>query len=215
VDAGPETADASCSPEPDEAPVDLVLALDTSGSMQPVACNAIANLADLSEQAGPNLRLVAVYQEDIVWQLITSVNCGSAAAVLFGETALTSDPERFLHVPYAVDSTNAFGALLATFDSYRDLLRPEASVHVAVISDDESAMAAAEFQDALESRLERSFSFHAVVAAGEGDATCPGPAAGLEYRTLADATSGTTLSICRPDWGGDLAGLTGNSCLAP
>jgi hypothetical protein len=89
-----------------------------------------------------------------------------------------------------------------------------------VVTDDESDLPAADFREAMEARLGKAFTFHAIASeeayhdcvdipfdGQECDPGCEGPNGaavdiGAEYYALAAATGGEQFSICTTDWTG-------------
>jgi hypothetical protein len=181
---------------------DVVIVLDTSPSMSPIICNVAANLQTFAEHAGPDLRLVTLYEMGTLAPFALSL-CGSDDPI--GSNPLTADSERYMHVATPVDSTSALAVLLSSFSAYEGFLRPGVPTHFVVVTDDESALAASEFQAQMEGLLGHPFTFHAVVAEGENG--CMGFGVGTQYLALADATDGERLSICASDWGAELSTL--------
>ena len=181
-------------------PVDIVLALDTSGSMAGQICNVSTNLTALAAGVGDDAHVVGVYDMGVLG-VATALLCGNADPL--AATPLAMDPKRYLHRAVNVDSWNALTELVDEFDSYRDFLHPDATTNFIVVTDDQSdplrgGMLAADFKMQMEQKLGHAFIFHAIVADGENG--CFGSNIGTEYLTLADQTHGEKLPICATDW---------------
>jgi hypothetical protein len=178
-------------------PVDIVVALDTSGSMAPQVCNVSTNLTKFADNVGATTRVAAVYQMGFVLGTLTTALCGVYDPL--AATALSKDAARYLHVNTEVDSNNALSALIEQFPTYSKFLRPGSPTHFLVVSDDESRpMQAPAFKTEMERLLGHPFYFHAIVADGQN--LCLGAAVGTQYLTLADMTMGQKLSLCEQDW---------------
>jgi hypothetical protein len=194
--------DGSCAAIEKEAelvrpPVDIVVALDTSGSMAPQVCNVSANLTKFADNVGATTRVAAVYEMGLALGGLTTLLCGVFDPL--ATTQLSMDPARYLHVAREVDSNDALSALIEQFPTYGKFLRPGSPTHFLVVSDDESRpMQAAPFKMQMEQLLGHPFYFHAIVADGQN--LCIGAAVGTQYLMLADMTMGQKLSLCEQDW---------------
>jgi hypothetical protein len=177
------------------APVDIVLALDTSGSMTTQICNVSKNLAAFADAVGKDTRVVAAYQigVDLFFQFVVLCQKDDPLA----GTTLAADTSRYQRVDTRVDSTNALQVLLDRYDTYKAFLRPGSPTHFVVVSDDESNLPGATFKTQMEAKLGHPFYLHAIVAMGNG---CNGANIGTQYMQLADQTGGKKLSICAQDW---------------
>ena len=195
------------------APVDIIWAIDTSGSMDAEAAilqsqlNAFVSYFDsvsldyrvvLIGDTGPNGENIDV----------------CVPAPLSGGGCPEADGPRYRRVREWVDSTNALEVINATWDSFSDFLRPDAIKHIIVVSDDESSQNAAWFRSRMESRLPGGVKFHSIVSLTETESCflficdtigCSGPngdaeARGSTYITLSNDTGGIAASICDAEW---------------
>jgi hypothetical protein len=198
-------------------PVDIVWIVDRSGSMDDEA---------LIVQNNINAFAASIGTSGIDYHVV--MVC--AAAFLSVPPPLGDDPERFLYVEEDVQSHDGLSDLITRFDSYSAFLRPHATTHFVVVTDDESEnMNWEDFQSMMRTRLGHSFVFHAIASppgsthtldfcfppipceeegceslTGDEDA----PANGDEYWELANATGGRQFSICTDDWSGLFGTLT-------
>ena len=88
-------------------------------------------------------------------------------------------------------------------------MRPNASLHFVVVTDDESWVAAADFQTQMEALAGKKFYFHSI-ASPDSPGPCIGAcglpivcgafAPGIQYYALSDATAGQKISVCTADW---------------
>jgi hypothetical protein len=178
------------------APADIVWAIDNSPSMVDELAYVqqnIASFANTISGAGVDHHVVML----------------SLADAALG-TPLADDPSRYLFVPAPVDSSNALNVLLTQFADYSAFLRPEATLHFIVVSDDESFMPAEDFRTQMERTVGKKFVFHAIASEDVNGLGCIGACGlpvvcgafspGRQYYALADATGGEKISICTADW---------------
>jgi hypothetical protein len=205
---------AAATPKSD--PVDFLWAIDSSGSMIDIAEVAQREMGTLSAallNSGVDFRLV----------LLTAGWLESVPASLRNDG-------RYLFVPQAISSNDAFTQLIARGSDYRGFLRPGAETVVVVVSDDDSATSATDFKARFESGvLGHRFTFDAIAseAASHGPGGllpgCRGPfgdawGVGEQYYRLADLTGGEKYSVCTGDWSGvlrDVAARATQSVVLP
>lgn len=195
IDPGQQCGSIEQAAEVARAPVDIVIGLDSSGSMTAQICNVSKNLSSFADAVGKDTRVVATYQIgiDLIFQFV--ILCMKEDPL--SGTTLAADTARYRRIDTRIDSTNALQVLLDRYDAYKDFLRPGSPTHFVVVSDDESQLPAASFKTQMEAKLGHPFYLHAIVAMGNG---CNGAAVGNQYLMLADQTGGKKLSICAQDW---------------
>ncbi|MCB9506463.1 MAG: VWA domain-containing protein [Myxococcales bacterium] len=208
-----ECAEVTTVGDPVYSPIDIIWAVDTSGSMAEEAAIVAEQLnafVTYIEASGLDVRVVMVGDSSVC-----------VPAPLSGGGCPDTSSERYLHVNATVASTDAFDVLIANWDNYSSFLRREAIKHFVVVSDDESARQFPYFRDALAERGLRYFVFHAIVSLTEGDCFlgicmgCTGPngsaeAMGRVYMAAANSTGGTQNSICASDWTPTFEGISDN-----
>ncbi|MFT3926694.1 MAG: VWA domain-containing protein [Myxococcales bacterium] len=173
-------------------PVDVVLALDTSGSMATQACQFTKGSADFEDSLPTNVHVTALYS------LTTSSALGPLIPLLCGtsdpmaDAALAKDTQRYLHVDTLVDSNDFFQVALTHYDDFKAHLRPGAPTHFVVVTDDNiKGMTAASFKQQMEAKLGHAFTYHAL-ASGNSCGTAPS----TEHYALADLTGGQKVVTC-------------------
>lgn len=199
-------------------PADIIIAVDTSGSMSEEAAEVQQNLnsfATLITQSGIDVHVVLVADSTIcIPSPLGSGQCGG----------MDSLPPNYLHVLQTVASTDALSLLISTYPQWKDSLRPHATKSFLVVSDDNSDLSAADFTSqllALDPPTFQDFSFHAIVSSNSGNgcfgfAPCPagnpccevdGPACvplaaeqGTVYQELASQTGGVNGDLCLQDF---------------
>jgi hypothetical protein len=185
-----------------EVPVDYVMVVDNSGSMNDTITQVEANLGDLAARlagAGLNFRFVLVSERgddrDDTDVCIPPPLAGPAC----GNT------ERFLHLDQRVRSHDAFERVLECIDQcddgaggFRNFLRPGALLQLIVVTDDEADLPWPQFRDQMAANGYEGVTLHGVV--GLRDVDCVADV-GREYIQGAQETGGELLHICDRDWG--------------
>jgi hypothetical protein len=186
-------------------PIDIVWVVDSSRSMgdeQARIRQTINEFVTDAEARSFDVRLVMITATNIV------------------PPPLGSDSVRYRFVQRSVPSEAPLEALLDEAPAYMDFLRPEASLHFVIVTDDESRVSADAFRRGMDRALQRPYVVHAVASPDVAGAPCrsetPSPdcqergerapqlcgaaAIGREYYTLADQLGGEKISICVDDW---------------
>ena len=173
VDTGP--ADATCATSEVVAakpPVDVILAVDQSGSMTDGDIlnvrNNVNKLSDYLKATGLDYRVVMI--ANVGTCAATSTTCAPICVPppLGGPTAdcdnktkalRNSNPPIYRTSNQSVSSTNALSLVLSTYDStvvgvgWKDAIRPESFKAIIPITDDNSSLAAAAFDTSLLAKL--------------------------------------------------------------
>ena len=176
------------------APVDIIWAVDSSGSMD--------------------------YENRMVQDNLNRFSARISASgidhhvILIGEADQMNVPpplggsEYFMHIDDKVDSEDALVKIVQHYPTYKDFLREGAVRHFVVVSDDNcEEMSADEFIAAVgllvDPGFPDGFTFHSIVAFGSipyiGCIT--GARVGRDYLDLSARTGGVVQSICQTDWG--------------
>ncbi len=214
-DADTETEECAAVEESAQngmSPVDIIFAVDSSGSMTEEAGFVQDNLNVFSAQiadSGVNAHIVLIsgaYPTDsngiCVEPPLGSGDC----------PADTNLDAGFMHVVFEVGSSDAFLKIKQSYGQWVGMLRPNSIRHVIVVSDDNSMFQAQTFvnQMALLSPPFDQFTFHAIVATMEPEAACamdpPHPCCtlaadeGTIYEELVAATGGVLGDLCEQDF---------------
>jgi hypothetical protein len=181
------------------APVDIIFLVDTSASMMEEALGVRANLNAFSQQiidAGIDVRIVMIGEtggwlgNPMIYVCIEPP-LGAGNCPAGPDTNLPT----YLHITEDVGSSDSLQVFLDTYDLWSMQLREDSVRNIVVVSDDNSAMTGADFQDALAdlSPSFDSFVFHGIVSATD----CP-PAAsvGQVYIDLIEETGGVLGDLC-------------------
>jgi hypothetical protein len=194
-------------------PVDIIIAVDNSNSMEWEANWVQDNLNDFSWQissSGVDHHIV----------LISDVSPGDEAGICVapplgaGSCPDDSNPPLYKHVPVSIGSNDALEKIAQSYDQWSDMLRPGSFRHVVVISDDDSDWGAWEFINSMASYPNPigDFTFHAICSSlGWEDLTCIfqplspccvifAPARGQVYEDLVGITGGVLGDLCLQDF---------------
>ena len=124
-------------------PADIIIAVDTSGSMDEESAEVQQNLnnfASIIAGSGIDVHVVLIADSSVcIPAPLGSGACAGADESLPG----------YRHVVQSVGSTNALQLILDTYPQWQSSLRPNASKTIAVVSDDDSDLGAAAFTNQL------------------------------------------------------------------
>jgi hypothetical protein len=131
--------------------------------------------------------------------LITAfTDFGVCIGAPFGSGTCPNDslPPNFLHLPQMVGSTNALQMALDLYPQYASMMRPNASKHFAIISDDNSDIGAAAFMQgvtALDPNLFADWRYHGIFSF----TNCLDAAeVGTVHQELVQQTGGVAGDLC-------------------
>jgi hypothetical protein len=116
----------------------------------------------------------------------------------FGSGMCPNDslPPNFLHITNPVGSTNGLQMALDLYPQYAQMMRPNASKHFAIVTDDDSDLSADAFTqgvNALDPNLFASWRYHGIFSFTD----CPDAAkVGSVHQTLVQQTSGVAGDLC-------------------
>jgi hypothetical protein len=210
VSAGDEGGVGGCEELVDEAdlgprPQDIIFAVDTSASMVQEAGFVQQQMNSFSIQidAGQvDARIVLLSDYSF---LISPGVCIDPPLGSGGCPTMDSNPPEFLHVPDSgIASSDALSRIIELYPGYSPLLRPNALTHVVVVTDDNSAMSAADFTDQFSALSEHlgNFVFHGIVSSLDpdgpacGSCCALGASQGTVYQELIGSTGGVEGNLC-------------------
>jgi ferredoxin len=213
-----ECAETSAEATDGILPADIIIAVDTSGSMDDEAqwtqqnMNAMVNIIVGS---GIDAHVVMISSNDIcVPATLGSGNCPA-----------DENLPAYRHVPQSIGSTDALEKILQTYPQWQPSLRANATKTIVVVSDDDSDLGASAFTSQLLA-LDPSFNgykFDAIVSfedpiaclaaclpnfcqgCGKCCSSCPEPlsaAEGSVYKQLVTQTMGVSGDLCDQDFTG-------------
>lgn len=179
-------------------PADIIFVVDNSGSMSFEAQQIQANINAFSQQiiaSGVDVRVVLIssYPND------GNGICVDAPLGAGGCPTMDTNPPTFTHVDERVGSHDAWERVLATHNEWANVMRPEASKHLVVVTDDTSNMPMIEF-DAAFKALNPNYALyvhHSVVC----HVNCPEAAGiGTNYINASNLTAGVASDLCDQDF---------------
>jgi len=178
--------------------VDIVVVIDTSGSMKDEAKAVQANLNSFAPLiAGKN----------VDYHVILLANgFGLCVPPPLGGAGCTDSPS-FRHVKVKIGSTDALKKFVGAYSLFKGFLRAGASRHIIVVTDDSSKKDAAWFFKEVKNLTGPSwpagFTFHSIVAWHDTLPLLPcfgGAGWGGVYLDLSKQTGGETAKICSANW---------------
>lgn len=193
-------------------PVDIIFAIDTSGSMDDEKNFVQQNMNIFSQQI-----FLANIDHHVVLIADPSPD-GPCINVPLGSGQCPNDSKapNYLHVNQGVGSSNALDIILSTQPQWAASIRPGSIKHLVVVSDDNSSMDAATFDSAFKA-IDPDYAdyfFHAIVAYENPDpfecfggaSCCAGPIplsadVGDVYLDLVALTGGVSGDLCEQQFG--------------
>ena len=206
------SSEASSKPQP----ADIIIAVDTSGSMDEESAQVQQNLnnfASLIINSGIDVHVILIADASVCIPMpLGSGACNGADEKL----------PSYRHVVQGVASTDALQKFIDTYPLWKDSLRPDATKTFAVVSDDDSDLGAADFTNqllALDPPTFQKFKLDAIVSFDDSDvctaclfggcATCASKccdknlfcspisaAEGKVYKQLVQQTGGVIGDLC-------------------
>ncbi|MDC3954722.1 vWA domain-containing protein [Polyangium jinanense] len=174
-------------------PADIIIAVDTSGSMDEEIAEVQANLnkfAQLITASGIDVHVVMI--ADATMCIPAPLGSGSC-------NGMDEKLPGYRHVVQTVASTDAFQQILNTYPQWKDVLRPNAVKTIAVVSDDDSDMSATNFKNQMIA-LDPTFSgfkFDAIVSFTSGD-LCPLECGFFACPNCANPCCNKVSPVCEP-----------------
>ncbi len=184
--------------EPMIVPADIIIAVDTSGSMNTEAQDVQDNLNAFSQQivdAGVDARVILIASAPNAFDGVC------IDAPLGGGGCPNSDDNEplFLHVDQTVFSTDAYDRIIGSYPQYSSILRPEAVKQLLIVSDDNSWTTPDDFDSQFVALDPTHFGYtqHGIVSV----TNCPAAASiGQAYIDLAGTTGGIIGDLCLQDF---------------
>lgn len=215
---GAVSADSACAADVNagkKRPVDIIWAVDTSGSMSEeiaqIKANINAQFADILSASGLDYQVIMLADRGLntyqvcAYPPLGGQNCGDNAPVYHA-------------IDQTVASTNSLSLILSTYDSanaalnWAHLLRFNAVKVFIEVTDDNSTLAANSFDTSLLAKVpagmfgtaaNRNYIFHSIIGVTAGNVSTKCPSAvniGAQYQTLSNLTGGLMLPVCAADY---------------
>lgn len=215
---GAVSADSACAADVNagkKRPVDIIWAIDTSGSMDQeiaqVKANINAQFASILSASGLDYQVIMIADRGLgTYQVCASPplggpNCGD-------------NPPLYHSIKQTVASTNSLSLLLSTYDNaspalnWAHLLRMNAVKVFIEVTDDNSSLAGTSFDTQLLAKApagmfgtaaKRNYIFHSIIGVTAGAPTTKCSSAvntGAQYQVLSNLTGGLMLPVCASDY---------------
>ena len=178
-------------------PVDILIFIDTSGSMVEETQTVVDSVAQFTEfiaSSQLDYRVILVGSSAVCFPppLSSSVGCPDRNGA------------RYYHVRVGVGSRDGLMRTIEGLERASAFTRPDAQLHVIAVTDDDSEVGAEQFLAEV-AALRSDVVVHGIVATEDNGAVCCGPRGcgarlGYVYAQLAERTGGVLASICEADW---------------
>ncbi len=181
---------------------DIIWFVDTSGSMKAEAA---------AVQMGINAFATFIGGKAIDYHVIMIANTKICVPPPLASAGCT-DSSGFKHVNESIGSNDGLKKVIQSYPQWKSFLRPNASQHYVVVTDDNSKMSDTDFKSGMQAvgapGFPNGFTFHSIIATGATPAqTIPfvgcigGAGHGVVYEALSKSTGGIIQSICGlQDW---------------
>ncbi len=198
------------------AEVDLIILIDTSGSMAEETAQVQQNINDFAKsigQSGLDYRVIMVAEKPIVFPF--PLPTGICVPPPLAGASCGDNPPLFHHINQTVASTDSLSLILSTYDKWKGFLRQDAYKVFIEITDDNSDLDNAAFDTQLLAKqpagifgdaTKRKYIFDAICGWKDGtpvlDATKCSTAVntGDQYQHLSQLTGGTVDSVCKTSY---------------
>lgn len=184
--------------EPMVVPSDIIIAVDTSGSMSQEATDVQNNLNSFSQQivdAGVDARVVLIASAPTAFDGV----CIDAPLGNGGCPSSDDNEPLFLHVDQTVYSNDAYDIIIGTYAQWSTMMRPEAVKQLLIVTDDNSWTDWEDFDASFVGLDPTHFGYtqHGIVSM----TNCPFAAqVGQEYIELAAENGGIIGDLCDQDF---------------
>ena len=214
IDTGNECASVSDTAVVGKQPADIIVVVDNSGSMQLEAGFVQNNMNAFSSQ----IFLANIDAHVVLISATDDSDTGICLPTPLGSGACPDDTKLpgYLHIPDSVGSNDALQKVLQHYPTWAPQMRPTASKHIIVVTDDDSDMSANDFNNqflALDAS-HAGYRLHAIASPEDPILACiaqtsccpivPIPlsaALSAEYLDLTALTGGIFGNLCLQDFG--------------
>jgi hypothetical protein len=198
------------------AKIDIVLVIDTSGSMEEETAQVRENLSKFASSIGGmalDYRVVVIGQKPITWLGIKTPGLCISEPLAGPDCA--DNPPSFHHVNYNVDSWSSLRVILDKFPTYSQWLRPSVpKLFIEVTDDNETGITWEDFDKQLLAKSPelfgdesaRNYTFHSICGWMPGtdhlsaEKCATAETTGEQYQHVSELTGGTIASVCETDY---------------
>jgi hypothetical protein len=213
ADTGNECAEVSDTAMVGMQPADIIVVVDNSGSMQLEAGFVQNNMNAFSSQ----IFLANIDAHVVLISSTSDDDTGICFPTPLGSGACPDDTKLpgYFHIPDGVDSNNGPQKILDHFADWAPHMRPTASKHIIMVTDDDSDLSANDFNTqflALDAS-HAGYKYHAIASPEDPILACIGQtsccpffiplsaALSAEHIALAALTGGIFGNLCEQDFG--------------
>ena len=222
-DAGGNIGDQTCAAQATtatRAEVDIIVVIDTSGSMMEETNQVKANINTFASKIGGTgldytVVMIAEKPQNLPFPPGFPLP-GICVPPPLGGASCTDNPPTFHQVNTGVASTDSLSIILSKFSTYEPWLRPNAFKVFIEVTDDNSALTSAQFDQQLlalspaqfGTAANRRYVFDSICGWKKGtpvlDSSKCGSAVntGDQYQQLSNLTGGIVDSVCETDYSG-------------
>lgn len=202
------------------AEVDIIVVIDTSGSMSEETAQVKANINTFAQKIGTSgldYTVVMIAETPPAFFPPGFPIPGICVPAPLGAAACGAhNPPKFHHVNEGVGSTDSLSIILAKYGTYEPWLRPSAFKVFIEVTDDNSALTYQQFDQQLLAKsatqfgtaANRRYIFNSICGWKKGTAVLSGSKCGTsentgdQYQELSKLTGGTVDSVCEADYSG-------------
>jgi hypothetical protein len=215
-DSGANPSCAAAVTTAKRAEVDLIILIDTSGSMAEETAQVQQNINDFAKsigQSGLDYRVVMIAEKPFPFPI--PIPTGICVPPPLAGASCADNPPLFHHINQTVASTDSLSLILSTYDQWKAYLRADAYKVFIEITDDNSDLDHASFDTQLLAKqpagifgdaTKRKYIFDAICGWQDGtpilDPTKCSTAVntGDQYQNLSQLTGGTVDSVCKTSY---------------
>lgn len=202
------------------AEVDIIVVIDTSGSMGEETAQVQANINKFASKIGSTgldytVVMIAEKPKTLPFPIPIATPGICVPAPLAGASC-ADNPPKFHQIDDSVGSTDSLQIILDKYSTYQAWLRPSAYKVFIEVTDDNSALAWAQFDTQLLAKSSAQFGtatarryiFNSICGWKKGTATLSGDKCstsentGDQYQNLSKITGGIVDSVCETDYSG-------------
>jgi len=217
---GSETC-AATSVAATRAEVDIIVVIDTSGSMDEETNQVKTNINSFASKIGSSgldytVTMIAEKPKALPVPIPGFVIPGICVPAPLGGASCADNPPKFHHIDEGVGSTDSLQVILDKYSTYQAWLRPTAYKVFIEVTDDNSALSYTQFDTQLLAKssaqfgdaTKRRYIFNSICGWAKGSPVLSAGKCGSavntgdQYQNLSKITGGIVDSVCETDYSG-------------